>query len=85
MDDLKFLRKGGRVSAVAAIAGTLLNIKPVLWANDTEEIVNKSTSLPAFKEGVTASSNRASPISEVLTSECVAPSGSLQLHLSNLP
>ncbi|MBD5584142.1 MAG: DegV family protein, partial [Clostridia bacterium] len=33
--DLKYLRKGGRVSAVAAIAGTLLNIKPVLWANDT--------------------------------------------------
>ncbi len=36
VDDLKYLRKGGRVSAVAAIAGTLLNIKPVLWANDTE-------------------------------------------------
>jgi len=35
VDDLKFLRKGGRVSAVAAIAGTLLNIKPVLWANGT--------------------------------------------------
>ena len=35
VDDLKYLRKGGRVSAVAAIAGTLLNIKPVLWANDT--------------------------------------------------
>ena len=35
VDDLKYLRKGGRVSAVAAIAGTLLNIKPVLWANET--------------------------------------------------
>ncbi len=35
VEDLKYLRKGGRVSAVAAIAGTLLNIKPVLWANDT--------------------------------------------------
>ena len=34
VDDLKYLRKGGRVSADAAIAGTLLNIKPVLWAND---------------------------------------------------
>lgn len=33
--DLKYLRKGGRVSAVTAIAGTLLNIKPVLWANET--------------------------------------------------
>ena len=35
VEDLKYLRKGGRVSAVAAIAGALLNIKPVLWANDT--------------------------------------------------
>lgn len=35
VEDLKYLRKGGRVSAVTAIAGTLLNIKPVLWANDT--------------------------------------------------
>lgn len=32
--DLKYLRKGGRVSAVTAIAGTILNIKPVLHAND---------------------------------------------------
>lgn len=29
-DTLKYLRKGGRVSGVEAIAGTLLNIKPVL-------------------------------------------------------
>lgn len=35
VDDLKYLRKGGRVSTVAAVAGTLLNIKPVLWANET--------------------------------------------------
>ncbi len=34
--DLKYLRKGGRVSALAAIAGTILNIKPILWANDTK-------------------------------------------------
>lgn len=34
--DLKYLRKGGRVSALTAIAGTILNIKPILWANDTK-------------------------------------------------
>lgn len=33
--DLKYLRKGGRVSAVTAIAGTILNIKPILYANNT--------------------------------------------------
>lgn len=31
--DLKYLRKGGRISAAVAIAGAILNIKPVLRAN----------------------------------------------------
>lgn len=30
VDTLKYLRKGGRVSGVEAVAGTMLNIKPVL-------------------------------------------------------
>lgn len=30
VDNLKYLRKGGRVSGVEALAGTMLNIKPVL-------------------------------------------------------
>lgn len=33
VDDLKYLRKGGRVSTVAAIAGAILNIKPMLKAD----------------------------------------------------
>ncbi len=32
--DLKYLRKGGRISATLAIAGAILNIKPILRAND---------------------------------------------------
>lgn len=31
--DLKYLRKGGRISATLAIAGTILNIKPILRAD----------------------------------------------------
>ncbi|MDE6274776.1 MAG: DegV family protein [Clostridiales bacterium] len=31
--DLKYLRKGGRISAVAAIAGSILSIKPILRAD----------------------------------------------------
>ncbi len=31
--DLKFLRKGGRISAAVAIAGTILNIKPLIKAD----------------------------------------------------
>ena len=33
VNDLKYLRKGGRVSAVTAVAGAILNIKPMLKAN----------------------------------------------------
>ncbi len=33
--DLKYLRRSGRVSTIVALAGALLNIKPILWANGT--------------------------------------------------
>lgn len=33
VNDLKYLRKGGRISATLAIAGTLLNIKPIIKAD----------------------------------------------------
>ena len=33
VNELKYLRKGGRVSTLAAIAGTILNIKPMLRAD----------------------------------------------------
>ena len=30
VDDLKYLRRGGRISSGAAVAGQILNIKPIL-------------------------------------------------------
>ncbi len=33
VEDLKYLRRGGRISAVTAFAGTLLNIKPLIKAD----------------------------------------------------
>ncbi len=33
VQDLKYLKKGGRISATLAIAGTILNIKPILRAD----------------------------------------------------
>ena len=36
LDTLEYLKKGGRISATAAIAGGLLNIKPVLAISDGE-------------------------------------------------
>ncbi|MGO4972481.1 DegV family protein [[Clostridium] aminophilum] len=34
VDDLSFLRRGGRISAASAIAGTMLNLKPILKITD---------------------------------------------------
>lgn len=42
VDDLVYLRRGGRVSAAAALAGTVLGIKPVLHVDDEGHLVSMS-------------------------------------------
>ena len=44
VDDLMFLKRGGRVSGVAAVMGSVLNIKPVLYVPDrgTRDVVRKA-------------------------------------------
>ena len=39
VDDLQWLRKGGRLSNASAIVGTLLSIKPLLYVTDEGELV----------------------------------------------
>ncbi len=39
VDDLQYLRRGGRVSATSAAVGTLLDIKPVLQCNSEGKLV----------------------------------------------
>lgn len=39
VDDLMYLRKGGRLSNVAAVVGTMLRIKPLLKGNEDGKIV----------------------------------------------
>ncbi len=39
VDDLKYLRKGGRLSNMAAFVGTILHIKPLLKGNEEGKIV----------------------------------------------
>ncbi len=40
VDDLVYLKRGGRVSATAALVGNLLGIKPVLHVDDDGHLVN---------------------------------------------
>ena len=39
VDDLAYLRKGGRISGAAAVVGTVLNIKPILRGDENGKIV----------------------------------------------
>ena len=39
VDDLQHLKRGGRVSAAAAVFGTMLNIKPVLHVDDEGHLI----------------------------------------------
>ncbi len=41
VDDLNFLKRGGRVSAVAAFVGTAIGIKPVLYMNDEGKLISR--------------------------------------------
>ncbi len=42
VDDLFFLKRGGRVSTATAVVGSLLNIKPVLHVDNAGKLINVS-------------------------------------------
>lgn len=42
VDDLKFLKRGGRISAASAAIGTMLSIKPVLHVDDEGHLIAMS-------------------------------------------
>ena len=42
VDDLMYLKRGGRVSAATALVGTMLNIKPVLHVDDEGHLISKA-------------------------------------------
>lgn len=39
VDDLQFLKRGGRLSATTALVGTILGIKPIMHVNDEGQLV----------------------------------------------
>ncbi len=43
VDNLVYLKRGGRVSAATALVGTMLNIKPILHVDDEGHLINVST------------------------------------------
>lgn len=43
VDDLMYLKRGGRVSAATAVLGTMLNIKPVMHVDDEGHLIKVTT------------------------------------------
>ena len=42
VDDLMYLKRGGRISAATAVLGTMLSVKPVLHMDDEGHLINMS-------------------------------------------
>lgn len=64
VDDLNYLKRGGRVSNASALVGSLLNIKPVLYVPDvgTLEVVKKAhgrkAAMHTIRDGVLSDLSR---------------------------
>lgn len=58
VDDLNYLKAGGRVSNASALVGTVLNIKPVLYVPDAgtldvaKKVRGRRASLKAIRDGI---------------------------------
>ncbi len=61
VDDLMYLKRGGRVSAATALMGTMLGIKPVLHMDDAGHLVNVSK-VRGRKAAIEALANRAAEL-----------------------
>ncbi len=44
VDDLHFLKRGGRISAATAVVGTMLQIKPILHVDENGKLINMAKS-----------------------------------------
>ena len=53
VDTLEYLKKGGRVSALSAAVGNILNIKPILFSNGNKfEVVKKARGIKQAEEEI---------------------------------
>lgn len=71
VDDLEFLRRGGRLSGAAAVMGTLLQIKPILKGNEQGQIV-KAATVRGRKKSIEALAERFDALAVSPETEAVA-------------
>lgn len=68
VDDLMFLKRGGRVSGAAALVGTMLGIKPILHVDDEGRLLSMSK-VRGRKAAIEALANQYG----MTVSDCTAP------------
>ena len=68
VDDLMFLKRGGRVSAATAVVGTMLQIKPVLHVDDEGHLINVAKAR-GRKASIDALAKKASELGEGFDNE----------------
>ncbi|MBQ3405204.1 MAG: DegV family protein [Oscillospiraceae bacterium] len=80
VDDLNYLKRGGRVSNASALVGSLLNIKPVLYVPDvgTLDVVKKArgrkAALNAIRDSVVSDLDKVDAAGEemlILHADCI--------------
>ena len=80
VDDLNYLKAGGRVSNASALVGTVLNIKPVLYVPDegTLEVVKKAhgrkAALRSIRDGIVRDLSKVDPTGadiHILHADCL--------------
>jgi len=71
VDDLMYLKRGGRVSATTALVGTMLQIKPVLHVDDEGHLINKAKSR-GRKAAIDALANKFTQLGEGYDNRTIA-------------
>ena len=92
VDDLNYLKAGGRVSNASALVGSLLSIKPVLYVPDrgTLDVVKKArgrkAALKAIIDGVLHDLSRVDPTGlkiHILHADCMADAEHVRDEIRN--
>lgn len=77
VDDLKYLKRGGRVSAASALLGTALNIKPVLHVDDkghlipVHKVIGRRMSLNTMLARMKELAQEESPVYFISHGDCI--------------
>lgn len=90
VDDLNYLKRGGRVSNASALIGSLLSIKPVLYVPDdgkltvAQKVRGRKAALNAIIDGVKRDIDDDNQVIYILHADCLRDAEYVQARLQEL-